>query len=404
LTMPSDVAFQESAMRTQALGAGFEGLEERLLLAGNLTSALAAGVLVLNGDALDNQVQLTVASNGQLTATGLSGTTINGVASVNFGVVNTLTVDGGVGNDSISLQASAASITNNVILNGGLGDDTISVTGRFGVNLTIDGGDGNDKVTVSGSTVARDVLIQTGLGNDSVNISATSVSRDLSVTDTGGNNSFSITSTSVRNDTLMVLGAGNDTVLINGLTDGVRAGATAQGLISIDFGAGKNVLSMSHVKALGTALGDGILLTGGIGNDVFGIVDTQSAGGVVINTGDGANRVELARVQITGIGDLDITTGFGADSLKVDRVNVAGLGLIDTGAGNDILQITNSRFTGMSALLGVGDDAAYLSNNFYAFFGIFDGGAGLDALTRASNSPNNAVIVLGFEATRVKTL
>ena len=87
-----DVSSQEIAMRTQAIGAGFEGLEERLLLAGNVTSVLAAGVLVLDGDGSANQVQLTVASNGQLTATGLSGTTIDGVASKSFGIVNTLTV------------------------------------------------------------------------------------------------------------------------------------------------------------------------------------------------------------------------------------------------------------------------------------------------------------------------
>ncbi|MEK6261980.1 MAG: hypothetical protein AABP62_25560, partial [Planctomycetota bacterium] len=286
-------------MRTQAIGAGFEGLEERLLLAGSVTSALVAGVLVLDGDGLANQVQLTVASNGQLTATGLSGTTINGVTSFNFGVVSTpLVVNGGAGDDTISLNSTAAAFANNVTIDGGIDNDTITATGRFGANLVIDGGtgldtisvskatvavnldldagDGNDKVTLSDSTVARDALIQTGLDNDTVTIKGMAVNRNLSLADTGGTNLFTITNSSTRNDTLVVLGDGTDTLIVNGLTAGVKTGASAQGLISIDFGDGKNVLLMSKTKALGTIplvanpfvtplviTGDGIVLIGG---------------------------------------------------------------------------------------------------------------------------------------------
>ena len=68
-------------MQPQEFGSEFEGLEDRLLLAGNITSVLAGGVLTLTGDALANQVQLTVGTNGQMVATGLTGTTINGLAS-----------------------------------------------------------------------------------------------------------------------------------------------------------------------------------------------------------------------------------------------------------------------------------------------------------------------------------
>ena len=435
---PSDVASQESAMRTQAIGAGFEGLEERLLLAGNITSALAAGVLVLDGDALANQVQLTVASNGQLTATGLSGTTINGVASVNFGVVNTLTVHGAAGDDNISLNATAALIANDVTIDGGADNDTISVTGRFGANLDLiggtglgsdtitvskatvavdldlDAGAGNNKVTVSGATVSQEAVIQSGTGNDSVKIDGTAFFRDLTLTDTGGNNSLNITNSSTRNDVLVALGAGNDTVLVNGLTAGARVGATANGLISIDFGDGKNVLSMSKSKALGTGLTDGILLTGGTGSDLFGIVDSQSASSILIDTGDGANRVELSRVQIAGAqgvlfgpGDLDILTGLGADSVKLDRVNVVGVGIVDMGLENDILQVINSRFSALDVDMGAGDDTAYLSDNSYSrLIGSFIiGGAGVDNLTIFANQPtfnfvNNVPNAL-FETTRI---
>ncbi len=428
-----DAATQESEMRTQVLGTGFEGLEERLMLAGNVISALAAGVLVLDGDGLANQVQLTVASNGQMTATGLSGTTINGVASVNFGVVDTLTVNGGAGDDKISLTSTAAVITDDVTIDGGAGNDFISITGRFGADLVLDGGadldtinvikatvavdidldsgDGNDKVTLSGSTPGRDVFIQTGLGNDYVTVDGTAVFRDLSLEDTGGNNSFRITNSSTRGDIFVggelgTLGAGNDALVMNGVTAGVRAGITATGSIALNFGNGNNLLSMTNSKSLGTLLGEGINVTTGTGNDVLGIVGSQSANSISIDTGAGGDRVELTRFVITGTGPLDISTGAGEDSVKLDQVLIGGIGDVDTGLDNDILKITNSRFTGeFDAVMGDGNDIAYLGSNFYASTGSsVDGGLGIDAATVGSNSPFNTNVRITFELIRAGNL
>ena len=420
-------------MRTQAIGVGFEGLEDRLMLAGNVLSALVAGDLVLDGDVDANQVQLTVASNGQLTATGLSGTTIDGMHSVNFGIVNTLTFDGGAGDDKISLNSTASTIANDVIIDGGVGNDTILVTGRFGTNLELDGGLGNDtisvtkvtvavdldldsgdgigKVTVSGSTVGQDLLIQSGLGNDSVTVSGMAVKRDLSLADTGGNNSFRITNSTSRGDILVggalnALGAGNDSVVMNGVTAGFRAGVTGMGSMAINLGNGNNVLSMSNSKSLGTVLGDGINVTSGIGNDVHSFVDVQSASGFSLSDGGpGVNRVELTRVVLNGNGPLAITTGSGADSVKLDQVIIGGIGTIDTTLGNDILQITNSRFTGLfDATTGDGNDAAYLGSNFYALTGSsVNGGLGTDSVTVGSNSPS-VNVAISFENTRNKAL
>ena len=421
-------------MRTQAIGAGFEGLEERLLLAGNVVSALAAGVLSLTGDVLANQIQVTVASNGQMTATGLSGTTIDGVASKNFGVVNTLTILGNAGDDSISLNATAATIANDVSIDGGLGNNTISVTGRFGadliltgdagidtitvnkatvaVDLNLDAGDGNNKVTVSNSTITQQAVIVTGTGNDTVKISGSSFYRDLTQSDTGGNNLLNISNSSTRNDLLMALGSGNDTLLMSGVTAGARVGSTANGLIDIDFGDGKNVLTMSNSKALGSGFADGLVLTGGTGNDSFAIMNSQSSNGIVIDAGDGANRIEMIRVQSSGspgfffgLGGFVILTGLGEDNVKLDQVNVSDFANIDLGMGNDIFQLTNSRIDLLLAVMGLGNDTAYLSNNFFSIGAIVYGDTpianpDIDSLTLGANSPNNATVFRGFESTR----
>ncbi|MBC8113194.1 MAG: hypothetical protein H7062_02360 [Candidatus Saccharimonas sp.] len=436
-------------MRTQAIGAGFEGLEERLLLAGSVTSALVAGVLVLDGDGLANQVQLTVASNGQLTATGLSGTTINGVTSFNFGVVSTpLRVNGGAGDDTISMNSTAATIANNVTIDGGLGNDTVSVMGKFGgnlvlnggtapvgatggndtitvsnstvaVDLIIDSGDDNDKVTLSGSTVTHNAQIQTGLGNDSISINRMSVNNDLALADIGGNNALTITNSSTRNDILVVLGDGNDALIVNGLTAGVKTGATAQGLISINFGNGNNSLTMSNTKAVGSTVLDGIFLSGGAGRDTFGIVDSQTNSGIEVITGGGNDRVELTRVQIfdrrtTGTlilasRGLNITTDLGNDTVVLNGVNLVRSTLIDTGADVDTLRITNCRFTGvMNAQMGLGNDSAYLGTNFIAsplstILGGIDN-TDFDVLTVFANNPANNFSFTRFEVTRVLKL
>ena len=91
-----------------------------------------------------------------------------------------------------------------------------------------------------------------------------------------------------------------------------------------------------------------------------------------------------------------------ADSVKLDQVLIGGIGAIDTGAGNDILQITNSRFTGLfSATMGAGNDVAYLSSNFFATAGsTIDGGLGIDAVTLGANNPTPGNVTITFENTR----
>lgn len=67
--------------RTNVRRLAVEALEERFLLAGNVTAAFKSGDLVVRGDARDNQIVITQPAAGRLRVTGLEGTTINGRGS-----------------------------------------------------------------------------------------------------------------------------------------------------------------------------------------------------------------------------------------------------------------------------------------------------------------------------------
>ncbi len=464
-------------MQSQAFGSEFEGLEGRLLLAGNITSVLAGGVLTLTGDALANQVQLTVGTNGQMVATGLTGTTINGLASVNFGAVNTLTFLGGAGNDSINLNQSGAVISGNVILDGGDGNDTISATGKFGANLNLLGGLGNDTLSVTNATVtnasatpvATNILINAGDGSDivtvsnckvgntnridtgfvsgrpstddstgndddvviltggnvtnvndkeTVTVSGLSVTDDLRLTDnhtgvdnkTVANNTFRITNTTARDDVTLVSLAANDTLTMTNVT--------SYGKVDLNFGDGTNTLSMSKTKTFGTApssllvLGDGIIVNSGAGMDKLGIIESETAGVISINTGNGADRVELTRVTTTrSSGALDIDTGAGGDGLVLDRVSIGGNSTIDTGLDNDIFTLKNSRLLGtFDAELGDGSDLGFVGGNTFVRLNsyridgdTFTANSAFDILTRGSNTPEGAGGFTNFEVTNLGT-
>lgn len=413
-------------MKAQRIGEGFENLEDRLLLAGNIVSTLTAGDLVLDGDALANQVKLSVSSTGELIATGLTGTTIDGVSSVNFGVVNSLTIDTDAGQDSITLTSTAFTFAGDISIDGGVGNDLISVTGKFGAALdvfggsdldtitisrssvtgilTVDSGDGNDKITISATAAGADVFLQSGVGNDTVQVTGSTVRADLSVEDLGGNNLLSVKNSSTRGSVFIGgelgnLGAGNDSVIMSGVTAGFRAGVTGVGNITVNLGDGGNSLNMTNCKSFGNTLGDGILITSGLGNDVISLLSCTSSDSLDIDAGAGGNRISLTKVTNVGTGVTSITTSIGQDSVTLDQVILNGTGIVDTGAEVDILKITNSRFTlDFDATTGDGNDIAYLGSNFFAARGsTLNGGLGTDAATVLSNSPFTTNVTVSFE-------
>jgi len=143
------------------------------------------------------------------------------------GVVNTSTIGGGQGEDTIATGGAAVTVTNTSWLLGN-DDDTFNETlvNDLGVGNTIDGGDGNDTITVVAATAA-DVTINGGAGVDQLNGGAGNDSFD------GGDGSDRITG--MTDNDVMTGGASADSFRYTAIAEsiGSAAGDLAAGTVDI---------------------------------------------------------------------------------------------------------------------------------------------------------------------------
>lgn len=201
----------------------FEGLERRLLMAGNVTATFQAGNLFITGDNLANGVSIvgsTVA--GELVVKGLPAagiaTTVNNKNSVTFEHVKNVTVDLKSGDDIVRIGNAAADqtrISGDLTIERGVGNKTVNVN-----NAAIDGivslatGQGSDVVVIDNLTAKKPVAIDTGMGNDAVTV-RNSISADLTVSLGGGDDSLTFKNNAVRKACTVNGGAGRDTLNAN---------------------------------------------------------------------------------------------------------------------------------------------------------------------------------------------
>jgi hypothetical protein len=170
---------------------GFEQLEDRALLAGNVAASISSGNLRLVGDSLDNQVLVERAGARQVRLTPLEGTTVNGsTAPVTLGGFRRgIGLAAGDGNDEFEFAGEANAkfhVFGSVVLDTGSGNDTLEFTNfRVGRMLSIRTGDGNDQVLASGNEggsglAVFDVAgIGTGAGNDTVQLANTYFAKNI---------------------------------------------------------------------------------------------------------------------------------------------------------------------------------------------------------------------------------
>lgn len=251
------------------------------------------------------------------------------------------------GNDIINVGHGSAG--NVVTVDGGLGDDTINFTA--GTHMSIAGGEGND--TVAGGTfVITTTTIAGGAGTDRLNITADNAATDLdnvtgfeNIVDTeAGAGTYTITAGSAfANDTTTVAFDGsamggiltfNATTLTRGIS--ITGGLSADVLTG---GSGNDT-----IVGGGGAVADN--LTGNGGNDTFTVAST---GAVTVAGGTGNDIVTLTgatgNLTITGV---ESVTGSGG--IDVITVNDAILASITGGAGNDVITLTVG--TGTARVVG----------------------------------------------------
>ncbi|MEW4528380.1 LEPR-XLL domain-containing protein [Maioricimonas sp. JC845] len=352
-----------------------EQLEDRLLLAGNVTLGILVGGgptadISLIGDADSNSIAIST-EGGELTVEGLDGTRLTpGAFNIPLRVLAGLIVDtdfDGVSASFFTFNSSVVIALNDIQVSLGAGNDNVAVSNlSLDDNLSIDTGVGSDNVLLSNVYVDDSITLATGDGNDMVNIlQTTSDDGAWSIATGSGNDSVSIAESLIDDDITIVAGTGNNQVTISN--------SAIAGRLDISAGSGSDeVLIEDNVflSVSGASLG--------AGNDQFVATGNMGLEGS-FNAGAGDDAMLFANNQFVGLLDSDIQMmlGTGNDEL-VTAGNTFGNGLdilvVDMGEGNDYY---------------VSGGNIFETPGFGNFDVDADGGAGYDILVALDSQPSD---------------
>lgn len=322
----------------------FESLEDRKLMAGNITADVINDELVLNGDGSANAVEVHQTALNIYKVTGLNGTKINGKDDKSFIVKKGILVDLKGGDDSFEMGGTV------------FVDD---VDGR----LKIEMGAGKDKVTLGRVRVDGDTTINTSTEDDTVFLGFASLGK-LTVNTGAGHDTFS-TGFSASGQTVVNMEAGNDKFVGSSFWDSLKVDsgigddtielflATAEGNIDLLAGANNDTVKLQAVIASGvtvdTAAGvDQVILQGGLKtnsssiktgseNDTVEFKGATMQTALTVDTADGLDSI--VATDTTFEKALTLKTGLGNDVVELNRVTALRSVNIDTDKGDDTVTL-----------------------------------------------------------------
>jgi hypothetical protein len=309
---------------------GFESLEDRRVLAGDVTGTVTGGGdLLLTGDANANGIELRgTGTAGEVSVTGFtqggSATTVNSTSSVTFtGVTRHIRVD--IGNGADEVRVYGLTVEHELDINGGAGNDVVRIgADPLADNVIVDG-----LLTVEGESE-----------NDTVYI------WDVS----SGGSSFQ-------------LGAGNDILNCNYLT--------TTGSNNWAGGDDGDTLSIA-----GSAIA-AVALTGGSGPDTLAVDFCNLTGSIpTINGNTGNDFILFARSTLnTSSSTMSIHGSENDDEIRIGQY-FNGMGgystggntgdvfhVIDDDGGNDIVHFVGNWGNDLTFAVGAGDDYVEILNN-----------------------------------------
>jgi len=321
-----------------------EALEQRAMMAGNITAAVSKGTLVIKGDADANEIIVGQgATVGSLKITAVTGTTVNsGTVDVTFTGITKLDIRLLGGNDKVGIandvdyvndlfdaiatypegdaeednglfdwlsgddeeefdiddpdfspQALAqlpTRVNSNTFIDLGEGNDTLVMTMRSNGNIQVEGGAGDDLI-LSVLTNATHLIINTdprrgtGMGDDLAAVVLNTVRGDLAITTGAQDDGVVVLGTTVGN-----LGVGTGGVISGEITDH-------------DFVMFANVSAADNIGILTEAGDDGVLVSNIIADNFR------------INTGSGDDQVEIQGASLVA---LAIDTAAGEDWVSLN--------------------------------------------------------------------------------------
>jgi hypothetical protein len=336
----------------------FERLEDRNLLSGNVLASVAGGALVILGDRFDNDIVVAAGNNpGEVVvSTGQNNTTINGQAGP-------LTLTGFTGGCRIllrqgsdTLKLSGLTVAGNLTVDGGVGDNTITIDSGTTVraNLWISSNGCLNTTILTDLTVGGSVSLNGFRGDDVITADALSVAQALTIRTGWGNDTATLTNCTVGHAATF------------GGTDVSLSGCTLQGMLTVNAGP----------------------LDGNVT-----VQNTTVAKALAVHAGPGPDAVSIQGSTLSGA--VTIFTGLGADTVSIDGTTVAGCFSLDAGGGNDTVTVATTANTTFAKstvfLLRPGNDALTVGSSqagSHAIFqaaATFDGGMGANTLAYLAN-------------------
>lgn len=264
--------------------ARLQKLEDRSLLAGNVTAQMIGQTAFVTGDSADNNTQILV-DNGNVVVRGLDGTTINGstddfVLATGTSLPGSLIASFGDGNDTFTLDG--ISVGRHAWIAGGNGNDSLAVMGSstIGFNLRMDGNAGDDVLSVQDSTVTGTPTLVGGIGNDMIIMSNSIAGNNLTIFAGAGNDDVVVDDSQVGVDTRVFGQQGDDDIVFRN--------ATLFDDVFIYAGAGSDIVLFDS-----TAVGDKSWIFGQSGTDNISYTGTtQFADRTRVFGGGGADNIE----------------------------------------------------------------------------------------------------------------
>lgn len=356
---------------------------------GDVSAVPDGSELVLTSGAGDESLTITGLDATSFQITPNPPTTLNGsadpqvfrarVVAVDFGLgTNTLamlgvtlagglSVDGDVGNDSVTVtQCDLAAAR---FLLGG-GDNGVLLTDSVvGSKLVYRGQDGSDGVTVARTPVDGNLDVNVGGGSNTV-VADTVQATDLLVEAGGGSDKVDAVDVTLARRVRLDLGGGtNDTDLtrLTAETSLLYVGGADTDwldLTTVTFTNGKALLKMkggeNSLSGNGVSFGRNLAFAGGFGEDEVSLNDSTVTEGVTLKVAGGPNEVSL---QNTIIGEgVAYRGGKDSDVLGIAGGTITGPVVVDLGGADNSFERVGGTIGPLTVKGRKGFDGVLLQN------------------------------------------
>lgn len=316
----------DNLTRRSARRLRLENLEERWMLAGNVTAEVMWGSLIITGDNNDNGISIVPGNNpGDYV---VQGTDVNGLTSVN-------------GKPQEYLRGV-----------------------RWSAHIDMEGG--ADEVTVDGCEFAWDLAIQTG-------------PRYWWQWTGDGDDTIEITNSLIHGDVICETGAGSDRVDLIGV-------AIKDALTILTQDDWHDVVDNDTINLIGVDVAWNAWLRTGVGMDTVQINESQFGWDLYVDTGACADDVDIMYTNVRFNANIQVHGG--DDTLDIEYMNVGQMTYITTDTPWDRFtpddDTVNIRYLATSYLFldtGKGDDDVLLADSSFRWGAFVVLGSGNDELT-----------------------